>query len=168
MVNFLVKGPFDIPIKKTANGAEFIDVDRLGELVTLADGAFAKPGCYVFSWNAGHGAVPVYVGRATGKLLKEAFNPRNLHNLAEYMNNKKRGKMQVSIVFQERVRLFSNKGAINKIEEFLIGHAARKNPELLNIHGTNGDSWSIQGVANSGPGGPGQSATDFKAMMGMD
>ena len=118
MVNFLVKEPFDIPDQETLltkrNSSTLI---ASASSVTLAVGAFANRDVR-FSWNAGHGAVPVYVGRATRKLLKEAFNPKNLHNLAGVYEQQEAREDAGLIVFRERVRLFSNKGAINKIEKF--------------------------------------------------
>ena len=57
MVNFVVKGPFDVPLKEAANGARFIDVDRLSELKMLSDDCITKAGCYVFSWKASRGRV---------------------------------------------------------------------------------------------------------------
>jgi hypothetical protein len=70
-------------------------------------------------------------------------------------------------IYQARVRLlFGNPKIISEVEEFLIGFAARRNRDLLNIHGT-GASWTIAGVANNGRGPPGASAKAFKKMMGM-
>jgi len=167
MVNFIVKGPFDVPLKEAANGARFIDVDKLHSLKADSNGSINKAGCYVFSWRAARGSLPIYVGKATGKILSEAFNARNLNNLAEFINNKRRGRLQIYIVFQDRIRLIANKTAIAELEEFLIGRAAIRNPNLINIHGNRPASWTIVGVANHGAGRPGATVQDFRKMLGI-
>lgn len=167
MVNFVVKGPFDVPTKEAMNGARFIDTSQLHVLTSASDGSINKAGCYVFSWKASRGSLPIYVGKATRKIISEAFNPRNLTNLAEFVNNRKRGRLQIYIIFQERMRLRSNKEAITEIEEFLIGRAAIRNPNLLNIHGTRPASWTIVGVANHGAGGLAAAVQEFKKTLGI-
>jgi hypothetical protein len=59
-----------------------------------------------------------------------------------------------------------NKDCIADIEEYLIGYAARRNPDLINIHGTGEASWSIKGV-NNGRGATGATVAEFKEMMGI-
>lgn len=168
MVNFVVKGPFEVPMKRLQGGARFIDCARLSEMVEASEGAIKKAGCYVFSCKASRGSLPVYVGKATKSLLREAFNPRNLNNLQEYINDRRRGTLELSIVVQERIRLLANANAISEIEEYLIGYAAVRNKNLINIHGTAASNWKIAGVANHGrPGAAAQTVRDFKVMMGI-
>src|SRR5262245_24577520 len=129
MVEFVVKGPYDVPVILTGNGARFVDRAKLRELQTSSGGAAAKAGCYVFSWRASRGSIPVYVGKASRNILREAFNDRNCNNLAQYINNRKKGRLQISIVYQNRMKLMlGNKTCISEIEEYLIGYAARRNP----------------------------------------
>jgi hypothetical protein len=76
--------------------------------------------------------------------------------------------VQLFAVYQQTVRLLQgNSKIITGIEEFLIGYAALRNRNLLNIHGNSDATWSIAGVANHGSGNPGTSVLAFKAMMGM-
>ena len=83
-----------------------------------------------------------------------------------HINDRRRGRLQLYIVIQERVRLMANKDAIAEVEEFLIGHAARRNPNLLNIHGTGPSNWTIAGVANHRRNGPDLSVVLFKEYAG--
>ena len=167
MVEFTVKGPYDVPVKVVGSSARFVDKELLRSLLSQSDGAIAKAGCYVFSLRAARGCIPVYVGKATRNILREAFNDRNCNNLAEYINARQRGRLQISIVHQNKMRLLQgNKDCIADIEEYLIGYAARRNPDLINIHGTGGASWSIKGV-NNGRGAPAAVVAEFKEMMGI-
>ena len=143
MVNFVVKGPYIQGCRRERRTRK------------------SSPACWRLLPRLPH------VGKATTNILKEAFNPRNLNNLAEYINSRRRGKLQLYIVYQERVHGEANKGAIAEIEEFIIGHAARRNPNLINIHGTGPSDWSISGLANNGRGNPGQSVQQFKQMLGI-
>jgi hypothetical protein len=85
-----------------------------------------------------------------------------------FLLSRKKGRLQLYAIYQEKVRLLQgNSKVIAEIEEFLIGYAALRNRNLLNIHGNSDASWTIAGVANNGSGHPGASALAFKSMMGM-
>ena len=76
--------------------------------------------------------------------------------------------MQLYAICQRKVKLFQgNAKVIADIEDFLIGYAALRNRNLLNIHGNSEAKWSIVGVANASVGNPGAAASAFKAMMGI-
>src|SRR5690242_8288241 len=105
MVEFTVKGPYDVPVKVIGSTAKFVDKDLLGALLTQSEGALAKAGCYVFSVRASRGSIPVYVGKASRNIFKEAFNDRNCNNLAQYLSARQRGKLQITIVHQNKMRL---------------------------------------------------------------
>ena len=171
MVNFVVIGPFDIPVIKGAHGGRLLDHKTALRRKVAEEAGNQKingPGCYVFACSAPRGAFPVYVGKATKSILNEAFNDRNINNLNHFLLNRRKGRLQLFAVYQQKVRLLQgNSKIISGIEEFLIGYAALRNRNLLNIHGNSDAMWSIAGVANHGSGNPGTSALAFKAMMGM-
>lgn len=172
MVNFVVIGPFDVPIVKGAHGGRLLERTKECKRKVAEEANNKKitgPGCYVFACSAPRsGAFPIYVGKATKNILNEAFNDRNINNLNHFLFNRKRGRLQLYAIYQQKVRLLQgNSRVIAEIEEFLIGYAALRNRNLLNIHGNSDASWSIAGVANNGSGNPGASALAFKAMMGM-
>ena len=84
------------------------------------------------------------------------------------MNSRRRGKLQIYAIYQQRVlNGEGNKEAITEIEEFLIGHASRRNPSLLNIHGTGPTKWVIEGFANHKGGRPEASVVAFKGVLGI-
>jgi hypothetical protein len=172
MVNFVVIGPFNVPIVRGAHGGRLLDhkTECRQKVAREADNAKINgPGCYVFACSApGGGAFPVYVGKATQNILNEAFNDRNINNLNHFLLSRKRGRLQLYAIYQQKVKLLQgNSKVIAEIEEFLIGYAALRNRNLLNIHGNSDATWSIAGVANNGSGHPGASAMAFKTMMGM-
>jgi hypothetical protein len=168
MVQFVVKGPFDVPLRKGVSGGTYVDEERLEEVLALSPD-LTKPGCYVFSCTAPRGSLPVYVGQASKNIFRESFNPRNINNINNYLSYRKRGRIELYVIHQNSVKgQTGNKVCIDDIEDFLIGFASRRNGNLLNIHGTRTSQWSIIGVANSTNGGhPGSSVISFKKMMGM-
>jgi hypothetical protein len=171
VVNFVVIGPFDVPTIKGNNGGRILE--RKQELKSAvqkvaADSKICNPGCYVFSCTASRGSIPLYVGKATRNILAEAFNERNINNLNHFLLNRQRGRIQLYAIYQKKVKmLFGNPDLISQIEEFMIGFAARRNRDLLNIHGTGVGNWSIAGVVNNGSGKPDAAARAFRKMMGM-
>jgi hypothetical protein len=171
MVQFVVKGPFEVPLRKGVSGGTYVDEARLEEVLAESPDHLKKPGCYVFACTAPRGSLPVYVGQASKNIFREAFNPRNVNNINNYLSYRKRGRIDLYVIHQNAVKGDTgNKGCIDDIEDFLIGYASRRNCNLLNIHGARTSQWSIVGVANNtnGAGGhPGSSVMTFKKMMGM-
>jgi hypothetical protein len=169
VVNFVVNGPFEVPSgREGPHGAYYIDERRLKDLIESSHETISKAGCYVFACSSSRGSIPVYVGKAKNNILDEAFNPRNLTNLNRYMNRRRRGKLQIFAIYQQRMHHGEgNKDVIAEIEEFLIGHASRRNPGLLNIHGTGPTKWVIEGFANHKGGRPEASVVAFNGMLGI-
>lgn len=168
MVQFVVKGPFSVPLRRGVAGGSYIDEDRLSELANQSTD-LTKPGCYVFACRSPRASLPIYVGQAAKNIFDEAFNDRNVKNLNNYLSYRLRGQIEIYIIHQSKVHgETGNKACIDDIEDFLIGWASRRNAELLNIHGNRPDKWSIVGVANhANSGHPGSSVLAFKEMMGL-
>lgn len=167
--NFAVVGPFEVPC--IANGGRKIlkkATDIKEELRDKEGAEFLDgPGCYVYACSAGRGSVPLYVGKATKHILSEALNPRNLLNINHFLFTRQRGTIQLFGIYQTNQAKAKRDEAISEMEEFLIGFAARRNKDLINIHNTGEDDWSIAGVVNQGQGAATIPARAFKAMMGM-
>lgn len=150
------------------SGGRLIHQERLVDILQESEDV-SKPGCYVFSCASGRGSLPVYVGKASKNIFKEAFNDRNINGLNEYLSNRRKAKIEFFAIHQANVRgQIGNEACIEDIEDWLIGFASRRTTQLLNIHGARPTKWSIAGVANhDGKGHPGTSVLSFKAMMGM-
>lgn len=167
MVQFVVKGPIDVPMRTGQHGAKSIDDDELNELLK-SNSDLSKPGCYVFVCKSSAGSLPIYVGKAEKKtIFDESFNFRNKYNLNNYFQKRLRGVLQLYIIHQVSVRNSQGSPVISEVEEFLIGMASRRNSNLINIHGTKPEGWSIAGIKNNGKGKPDNSASEFKKMMGI-
>jgi hypothetical protein len=167
MVNFVVRGPIEVPMKKGAYGQPYIDEDQLRSLCD-SNPELTKPGCYVFACASARGSLPIYVGQAGSGIFAEAFNPRNKNNVNGYFRDRFRGSLHLYIVPQVHVK--GGRGsvsAISDVEEYLIAVASRRNVSLINVHGTRPENWSIAGVRNHGNGHPGTSVIEFKRMMGL-
>jgi hypothetical protein len=142
MVQFVVKGPFEVPLRRGVSGGTYIDADRLNDL-SKESSDLTKPGCYVFSCTSPRGSLPVYVGQASKNIFAESFNDRNINNLNTYLSYRKRGRIELYIIHQNSVKGGTgNKTCIDDIEDFLIGYASRRNAALINIHGTRTNKWS--------------------------
>jgi hypothetical protein len=168
MAQFVVKGPFAVPLRKGLSGGRLVHKEMLQEISSQSED-LTKPGCYVFACASGRGSLPVYVGQASKNIFREAFNDRNINNLNEYLSYRKKARIELYIIHQNNVKGGSgNQDCIDDIEDWLIGFASRRTTKLLNIHGARPTPWSIAGVANHAKGGhPGSSVLGFKAMMGM-
>ena len=103
MVQFVVKGPFEVPLRRGVSGGTYIDEDRLDQ-VSAQSPDLAKPGCYVFACTSSRGSLPVYVGQASKNIFKESFNDRNIKNLNTYLSYRKRGRIELYVIHQSAVR----------------------------------------------------------------
>lgn len=168
MSTFIVKGPFEVPVKIQKTGAKTIDKEELDKLASRCP-TFGEIGCYVFSLKAAKGSKPLYVGKTEKQTISnEAFGWRNKNLVNEALNDQKRGKLQIWTVTQHNARGPKNKSAIGEIEKVITSWAIEKNPNLLNSHNTKkGDSWSIKGVQSSSRGIRPQEAIAFRKMMGL-
>src|SRR5262245_50550051 len=73
MVQFVVKGPFDVPLRKGVSGGTYVNEELLEGVLALSPD-LSKPGCYVFACTSSRGSLPVYVGQASKNIFKESFN----------------------------------------------------------------------------------------------
>ena len=175
MAKFVVSEAFDVPVCVQRSGAKRIDYNALKELSkqdTPFGEALSRRGVYVFSIRAGRGEKPWYVGRTVNQnFLREAFNYRNRLSLQERINDQK-GTLRVTFVTQKRVYNDQpNATEIAEIEYLLIGHAAERNSELINIQDkSQGDSFEIEGVYNDNirPNRRANHQADFVKMIGLE
>ncbi len=103
MVQFVVLGPFAVPLRKGVAGGSYIDEDRLSELAKQSTD-LTKPGCYVFACRSPRASLPIYVGQAAKNIFDEAFNDRNVKNLNNYLSYRLRGQIEIYIIHQSTVR----------------------------------------------------------------
>ena len=172
MAQFEVSEFYPINMEKNKSGSRSIDTNFIKNSLKANKTEFEKllnsNGVYVFSTKAGKGRKPWYVGKAVRRNFgKEAFNARNCLALNKVVNNRK-GTLEVSFITQSRSRGKPNLSQISEIEYLLIGHAAERNRELLNIQNINQtDKFSIKNVYNSGRGRSNTYEADFKKLMGL-
>ncbi|MCY4034327.1 MAG: hypothetical protein OXF29_01560 [Hyphomicrobiales bacterium] len=164
MANFIVKGPFNVPMTKLQSKGKDIDKDRLESLKKECP-TLEKPGCYVFSLQAGRGSKPLYVGKTTSQtILKEAFNDKNVLGI---IRNLSHGTLQIWTITQIKKGRLPKK-MIDEIEKMLIPWASERNPDLINKHHTKkSENWSIEGVVGPQRGPRGKTANDFRKMIGI-
>lgn len=87
MAKFIVKGPFKVPVEVYGKGRKDINEEKLGDLLKEC-ASFGRSGCYVFSIQAGGGSKPLYVGKTSRTIIKEAFNDRNMHRVVKKLIGK--------------------------------------------------------------------------------
>jgi len=60
-----------------------------------------------------------------------------------------------------------NVRVIKRAEDFLIQTAVSRNPDLLNVKGTELEDWGIAGVLRGGKGKPSTAARALKKTLGL-
>lgn len=126
-------------------------------------------GCFVFAVRSSGGAWPKpwYVGMTQSSFYVEAFSERNrsiynevLSELAQTAENKRTPLLFLISAqtakgkFVRPPRGKNKRPAIGRLEELLIGLAARRNHELKNVHGkVNPDHVDLTGVTRYKEGG---------------
>lgn len=166
MAEWYVSGPHEVPTYQERK-ARFIDDAKLDELCDLCPELRENGGIYVFAVRSGGGTVPIYVGMSEcRKLVDESFNPRNQNSINKYINSQN-GTLLLFTVTRVRCPGKPNVSDIGEIEQFLIGLAEGRNPDLINIRTPGDVSWSIKGVHNAGRGKPDKQAIAFRDVMGL-
>lgn len=143
-MNFDVYGPFAIP--RFGKGKLITDESFNALSTTIGnDDLINSCGCYLFAIKAGKGYKPWYVGQASKtKLLQESLNSTNREKY-----NKKTTEMKGTPVLFLLPKLSAggkfakptqkkdgNLKVVNFLEEWLIGIALHKNPNLINKKST--------------------------------
>jgi|HubBroStandDraft_6_1064221.scaffolds.fasta_scaffold196599_2 hypothetical protein len=170
-INFRAHGPYEVHRKGSRNG-RIIDVAAARILwestATLQRLALAK-GCYVFATrHQGGGVVPWYVGQTAVGFAKECFNPANHLRINDALFAES-GQLVLLLVEYLTTRGAINRTAITELENRLIGLAYKRNPRLINIHGTRVQPprvLAIIGAMNS-TARPSRSAVTLKKALGM-
>lgn len=170
---FIVLGPFDIPVKRHPSG-RLIDsrtkapLDSFwedAEAVAKKKGLKGKPlrerfGCYVYAHRAGLGYTPWYVGQTKRGFGYEAFERAKLIHYNHALAQNLRGTPVMFFVIQTG-RGKADETAINDLETFLIRSAYQVNPAIMNIQKIR-YSWRIKGAVRSKQGEDSESAQAFK------
>lgn len=170
---FIVLGPFDIPVKRYPSG-RLIDsrtkapLDSFwedAEAVAKKKGLAGKPlrerfGCYVYAHRAGLGYTPWYVGQTKRGFGYEAFERAKLihYNLALAQCANVRPVMFFVV---QKGRGQADETAINDLETFLIRSAYQANHAIMNIQKIR-YPWRIKGVVRAKRGEDSESTQAFK------
>lgn len=166
MTTFVIKGPFDVPVK----------TDKAGRLITTEQAiGFWKDheviqsevGCYVFGFRAAKGFKPMYVGKATKNFKQEVFTDHKRNKYNQALAAQAKGTAVLFFVALEKTSGPVNKKAIDEAESFLIQSGLTANNKLLNDKKTAVEKWSIKGVLRAGQGKPSKAAQDFKQCLGL-
>jgi hypothetical protein len=166
MPSFQVSGPLKVP---TYNGkaAKIVDSERLGEFWDSTGDMGKRRGCYVFAIRASKGIRPIYVGRATKTLKQEVFTPHKLEKYQRCLADVGKGTPVLFFLTSPVAKGKPNIKAIKELEEFLIQSAVSRNPDLLNVKGTERERWAIEGVVRGSPGKPSKAAIALKQLLGL-
>lgn len=163
---FQVEGPFEVPTY-LGKAAKIVDSGRLSQFWAAIEATAKKRGCYVFAIRAGKGIRPIYVGKATRTFKGEVFTPHKLEKYQRCLADFKRGTPVLFFLCAPGNRGKPNLSAIGELEDYLIQTAVSRNPQLLNVRGTQREDWAIAGVLRSGVGKPSHAARSFKRTLGI-
>lgn len=166
MPTFEVEGPLKVP---TYNGkaAKIVDSERLTEFWNSTAGLAERRGCYVFAVRASKGIRPIYVGRATRTFKQEVFAPHKLEKYQRCLADIGKGTPVLFLLYIPPSRGKPNITAIGELEDYLIQSAVSRNPNLLNVKGTEREKWGIAGVIRGPAGKPSHAAIAFKRVLGL-
>jgi hypothetical protein len=166
MTTFVIKGPFEVPVRKEKVG-RIVTTEQANEFWTLHTSMQNDVGCYVFGFKAAKGLKPMYIGKATKSFKQEIFtdNKRNKYN--EALAKQAKGRPVIFFVTLEKTAGRINKTAIDEAESFLIQTGLVANKNLLNDKKTAVEKWSIKGVIRSGQGQSTKAAQAFKQCLGL-
>ncbi len=160
LTEFIVQGPFNIPIYKGIGGRIITD-DNATEFWKTNSEYASKVGCYLFTIRAGRGYTPIYVGKATKSFKQEAFHSHKLSKYQQAMVDYVKGTPTMFFLCHPTKKGKNNHQHISKLEQYLIQAAVVVNPNLMNIQGTKTESWGIKGVLRSSCGQPPKPAKEF-------
>ena len=172
-MNFDVFGPFEIPripsltiIAVNKQAVEKVSKDADSEKPGLSN----APGCYVFVMKAGKGYTPWYVGKSvkpTWTIVEEALSSEK-ENKYNHLIAEKKGTPMLFLVpaLTEGGKFCKRTGkelpAVDFLEQWLIGQALNKNPDLLNVHYAQFlKNLYVPGIFNPKPGKPTAAAKEL-------
>jgi len=165
LATFEIKGPLTVPTYD-GKAAKIVDSEFLSGFWE-SSGVANRRGCYVFAVRASKGIRPVYVGRATKNFKQEVFTPHKLEKYQRCLADTTKGTPVLFFVMSPSKKGKPNLKVIRELEDFLIQTAVSRNPELLNVKGTERENWGIAGVIRGGSGKPPVGALAFKKAMGL-
>ena len=165
MPTFEIRGPLKVPTYD-GKAAKIVDPDGLSAFWESSR-VENRRGCYVFAVRAGKGMRPVYVGRATKNFKQEVFASHKLEKYQRCLADIEKGTPVLFFVMLPATKGKPNVKAIESVEEYLIQIAVSKNPDLLNVKGTELEDWGIAGVIRGGSGKRSKAAAAFKQAMGL-
>ena len=163
---FEVRGPLTVPTYE-GKAAKIVDSERLGDFWATSGGLGERRGCYVFAIRASRGIRPIYVGRATKTFKQEVFAPHKLEKYQRCLADVGKGTPVLFLLASQAKVGKPNLKAIRELEDYLIQTAVSRNPNLLNVKGTERENWSITGVIRGSVGKPSKGAIDFKRTLGI-
>jgi hypothetical protein len=175
-MRFRIYGPFEI--KRKMNGLIDFRGEELkefwDEVDDAEDGLADACGCYMFATTSANGAKPHYVGRTTARSFRqECSSPHVIHHVNEVVAGKQKRSPQLFLIAKlTRSGSFTKpskagQSDINFLENYFIGLALARNPELRNRRQTKFLSeLEVEGFLNNGQGRPSPSATHLKKLLG--
>ena len=166
MATFVIKGPFEVPVKKEKAG-RLVTTEQANMFWSNHASVQYDVGCYVFGFRAARGIKPMYVGKASKKFRQEVFTDHKRNKYNEALAKQAKGTPVIFFVALEKAAGRVNKTAIDEAESFLIQSGLVANKNLLNDKKTAVEKWVIKGVVRSGKGQTTNAAQDFKQCMGL-
>lgn len=165
MVVFEVKGPLNVPTYD-GKAAKIVDSEALSAFWE-SSGVEMRRGCYLFAVRASKGIRPIYVGRATKTFKQEVFTPHKLEKYQRCLADIGKGTPVLFFVMAPTKKGKPNVKLIQAAEDYLIQTAVSRNPDLLNVKGTELENWGIAGVLRGGKGKASKAALAFKKTLGL-
>ena len=178
MSHYYTFGPFTVPRKGGAGRKKVLDssreaINRFWEGVEDTIPRLSTAcGCYIFAMRAGKGITPWYVGQSKTGFKKECFSPTKIIYYHDVINDISKGT-PVLILLARHTQGNKISGSVaeneaNFVEQYIIGLALGKNPNLRNIKNTKFlRRLQIPGALNNPPGKPDDGAMLLRQTLGF-
>ena len=153
MREFEAHGPYEVPVDRRTR---FVAEDELKAWWSTSDRVelTREKGCYVFAMRQGRGTLPAYVGMTALRFEAECFSDRNLNQLNHLLLT--HGTLMLYLIAPVGPGK-TGRDTIHDLERYLIGLAAVRNPNLINIQGKDVPRplWTMPGIGGGNtPGKP--------------
>ena len=151
MIEFSVSGPHDVPVYlHGCVDKKQVDESRIKDLWNALPES-EQPGVYIYAIRAAKGLVPIYIGKSTRAINKEALNPRNISTLNKRLLNLNKGTLVLFCVSWPTGKKSRLSESIDELETVLIQYGIKANNNLLNNRKIKSqDAWGIYGVNGCG------------------
>lgn len=178
MSYYYTLGPFTVPRKGGTGGKKVLDASKVAintfweDIEQTVSGLSMACGCYIFAMKAGRGITPWYVGQSKTGFKNECFAATKINHYHDVINSTVKGTPVLILLTRytqgNKIAKTVTWDEANFVEQYIIGLALGKNPNLRNVKNTKfSRTLQIPGILNNPPGQPSFGAVLLRQTLGV-